>query len=88
MKLITIDMDALAKAIDSNTDADEREARAIINTVLAKSKPTQPPAEQGAELSDDQIKKIVHVGMQRSWSDTRIARELIAADRKARGGAA
>ena len=35
MKLITIDMDALAKAIDGNTDANEQEARAIINTVLA-----------------------------------------------------
>ena len=32
MKLITIDMDALAKAIDSNTDANEQEARSIINT--------------------------------------------------------
>jgi hypothetical protein len=33
MNLITIDMDALARAIYSNTDASEQEARAIINTV-------------------------------------------------------
>ncbi|WP_418145478.1 hypothetical protein ABL850_14950 [Variovorax paradoxus] len=33
MNLITIDMDALARAIYSNTDASEQEARSIINTV-------------------------------------------------------
>lgn len=64
MKLITIDMDALAQAIDSNTDATEQEARAIINTVLyVQSRKDRMPlaqqvAEAGARLTPSDIMRI------------------------------
>lgn len=49
MNLITIDMDALARAIYSNTDASEQEARSIINTVGFAA--PAPASEAVAECS-------------------------------------
>lgn len=58
MNLITIDKDALVRAIYSSTDANEQECRAIINTVGYQSAPTEAGGvaalicRQVAELPD------------------------------------
>jgi hypothetical protein len=56
MAKITIDMDALVRAIDCNTDASEKDARAIINAVLyAAAAMTPAPAEQAAPKAEPKV---------------------------------